>query len=93
MDHRNGMENYDYDMNQYHDAHPSEPPPMFATYGPDGLPVSHGFAAGPYFGGDLGDGDENDPKRRRIARVLFSVSAFYHLLMLCRPVICAGRRR
>lgn len=74
MDPRNGLENYDYDMNQFHDTRTTDPPHVFAAYDPDGLPVPQGFSSGAYYGGDLGDGDENDPKRRRIARVALSFS-------------------
>lgn len=93
MDHRNGMDGFDYDMNQFHDTHPSDPPQIFTAYGPDGHPVPHGFATGPYFAGEIGDGDENDPKRRRIARVPFFVLICHHPLTPYRHATCVGRRR
>lgn len=93
MDHRNGLESYDYDMNQFHDVHTSDTSHLFPAYGPDGLPIQHGFTTGPYFAGDLGDVDENDPKRRRIARVRSSMLPRCILLTSFRHAICVARKR
>ncbi len=61
------MANMGYDMSQYV---PQQPPQIFGAYASDGTPIPASLPPGSYFG-DLNDGglDENDPKRRRIARV------------------------
>lgn len=44
------------------------PPTIFGGYNPDGTPIPPALP-GPVFGDvDLGSADDNDPKRRRIAR-------------------------
>lgn len=48
----------------------SQPPQIFGSYNPDGSPVQPALS-GSIFGdsNEQGSVDENDPKRRRIARV------------------------
>lgn len=62
------MDGFNYDMNQYQGT----PPPDAPIYGAFDLGAGQlpgTLPPGQYFG-DVGDGiDENDPKRRRIARV------------------------
>lgn len=68
MDHQNSMDGFNYDMNQYQGTPPSDAP-IFGAYDLSGQQIPGSLPPGQYFG-DLGDGiDENDPKRRRIARV------------------------
>ena len=59
-----------YDMSQFA---PQQPPQIFGAYNPDGTSIPATLPPGSYFG-DSNDGavDENDPKRRRIARVRFN---------------------
>ncbi|KIW17153.1 hypothetical protein PV08_04344 [Exophiala spinifera] len=66
MDLRPGLDTLGYDMSQFM---PQHPPQIFGAYNPDGTPIPPTLPPGSYFG-DLNDGmvDENDPKRRRIAR-------------------------
>ncbi|KAJ9634296.1 hypothetical protein H2204_006373 [Knufia peltigerae] len=66
MDHRPSLDGLGYDMSHFM---PQHPPQIFGAYNPDGTPIPPTLPPGPYFG-DLNDGmvDENDPKRRRIAR-------------------------
>jgi hypothetical protein len=67
MDVHGSIETLPYDMSQFV---PQQPPQIFGAYNADGTPVPASLPPGAYFGdyGDLGL-DENDPKRRRIARV------------------------
>jgi hypothetical protein len=67
MDPRTNMDNLGYNMSQYMSQ---QPPQIFGAYTSDGSPIAPSLPGGNYFG-DLNDGgfDENDPKRRRIARV------------------------
>lgn len=66
MNHPDG---FNYDMNQFPDSTPGETPKIFGAYDQNGQPIAPSLPPGNYFG-DLGDAiDENDPKRRRIARV------------------------
>ena len=67
MDPRNHLSGLGYDMN----AFAQQPPQIFGAYNPDGTPMPPVLPAGNYFDDelDLGLEDENDPKRRRIARV------------------------
>lgn len=65
----NNPDGFNYDLNQFPDSTASEPPQVFGAYDVNGQPIAPSLPPGNYFG-DLGDGiDENDPKRRRIARV------------------------
>lgn len=66
MDHRGSIESLGYDMSQF----VTQPPQIFGGYNADGTPIPATLPPGSYFG-DYNDGglDENDPKRRRIARV------------------------
>jgi hypothetical protein len=57
-----------YDMSSYV---PQQPPQIFGAYNPDGTPIPPTLPPGAYFGDYDGGLDENDPKRRRIARVCF----------------------
>ncbi len=67
MDPRNRLNSMGYDMN----AFAQQPPQIFGAYNADGSPMPPVLPAGNYFddGLDLGLDDDNDPKRRRIARV------------------------
>lgn len=67
MDPRGSIEGIPYDMSQFVSP---QPPQIFGAYNPDGTPIPASLPPGAYFG-DYNDGgvDENDPKRRRIARV------------------------
>ncbi|KIV85314.1 hypothetical protein PV11_01019 [Exophiala sideris] len=66
MDHRASIDSLGYDISQFM---PQQPPQIFGGYNTDGTPIPASLPPGAYFG-DLNDGsiDENDPKRRRIAR-------------------------
>lgn len=70
MDHSDG---FNYDLNQFPGSTPGEPSQIFGgAYDVNGQPIAPSLPPGNYFN-DLGDGiDENDPKRRRIARVRMS---------------------
>lgn len=64
--HRGSIDAMGYDINQFVSQ---QPPQIFGAYHPDGSPIPATLPPGNYFG-DLNDGlDDNDPKRRRIARV------------------------
>jgi len=66
MNHQDG---FNYDLSQFPDSTSSEPPQIFSAYDLNGQPLAPSLPPGNYYS-DLGDGiDENDPKRRRIARV------------------------
>ncbi|KAK5554655.1 hypothetical protein LTR46_007381 [Exophiala xenobiotica] len=66
MDPRASVDSMGYDMSQFMTQQPHQ---IFGAYNPDGTPIPATLPPGAYFG-DLTDGgyDENDPKRRRIAR-------------------------
>ncbi|KIW27147.1 uncharacterized protein PV07_06914 [Cladophialophora immunda] len=66
MDPRGSIDGLGYDMSQFVSP---QPPQIFGAYNPDGTPIPPTLPPGAYFG-DFNDGgaDENDPKRRRIAR-------------------------
>ncbi|KAK5945477.1 hypothetical protein PMZ80_002682 [Knufia obscura] len=65
MDHSDG---FNYDLNQFPGSTPGEPSQIFGAYDVNEQPIAPSLPPGNYFN-DLGDGiDENDPKRRRIAR-------------------------
>lgn len=65
----NNPDGFNYDLSQFPDSTAREPPQVFGAYDVNGQPIASSLPPGSYFG-DLGDGiDENDPKRRRIARV------------------------
>lgn len=74
MDHHASIDSLGYDISQFM---PQQPPQIFGGYNSDGTPLPATLPPGAYFG-DLNDGsiDENDPKRRRIARV-----RLYHTVM------------
>lgn len=65
MDPRASIDSLGYDISVFS---LQQPPPIFGSYHPDGSPMS--LSQGNYYGdpNDLGY-DENDPKRRRIAKV------------------------
>lgn len=65
------MDGFQYDLNQFPDTtQPQDPPQIFGAFGLDGQNIAPAIHSSSYYGGDIGDGiDENDPKRRRIARV------------------------
>lgn len=68
MDHPGNLDTFNYDIHQYHENAPGDAP-MFGGYDLNGQPIPSSLPPGTYFG-DPSDGhDENDPKRRRIARV------------------------
>ena len=62
-----GNDSYGFDMSS---NYMSQPPQIFGAYHPDGSPVPP-VLSGSIFGdsNEQGSVDENDPKRRRIARV------------------------
>ncbi|EXJ72140.1 uncharacterized protein A1O5_04644 [Cladophialophora psammophila CBS 110553] len=66
MDPRGSIDGLGYDMSQFVSP---QPPQIFGAYNADGTPIPPILPPGAYFG-DFNDGgaDENDPKRRRIAR-------------------------
>ena len=55
-----------YDMNAFATQ---QPPQIFGAYDHNGSPLGPMGYQGAYFGESLDGLDENDPKRRRIARV------------------------
>lgn len=55
-----------YDMSSFVSQ---QPPQIFGAYNSDGTPIPPNLPPGAYFGDYDGGLDENDPKRRRIARV------------------------
>lgn len=62
MDSDEKADSFNFDVGQYAGAAANQPTPMFGTPGGD--------SSANIFGPDSGqDVDENDPKRRRIARV------------------------
>jgi hypothetical protein len=67
MDPRGSIDGLSFDMSSFV---AQQPPQIFGAYNPDGTPIAPSLPPGAYFG-DYADGglDENDPKRRRIARV------------------------
>jgi hypothetical protein len=69
MDQRGSIDSLGFDMSQFV-SH--QTPQMFGAYNPDGTPIPTSLPSGNYMS-DYNDGlgDENDPKRRRIARVRF----------------------
>ena len=67
MDPRNTLDGMGYDTS----AFSQQPPQMFGGYNPDGSPMPPVLPPGNYFSDGLDMYDENDPKRRRIARVRF----------------------
>ena len=79
MDHQNNLDGFQYDLNQYQNPSSGDGA-IFGNFdtGAQALP---GSMAGNNYFGDLGDSvDENDPKRRRIARVCIdsrSLGIFY----------------
>jgi hypothetical protein len=62
-----GNDGYGFDLSS---NYMSQPPQIFGAYNPDGSPVPP-VLSGSIFGdsNEQGSVDENDPKRRRIARV------------------------
>ena len=63
--HANGL---NYDLSSF--TMSQQPPQIFGAYNSDGSPVPPTLPPGSIFGdNDAGSYDENDPKRRRIARV------------------------
>ena len=62
-----GNDSYGFDMSS---NYMSQPPQIFGAYNPDGSPVPP-VLSGSIFGdsNEQGSVDDNDPKRRRIARV------------------------
>ncbi len=95
MDPRGSIDSMGYDISQFM---PQQPHQIFGAYNPDGTPIPPTLPPGAYFG-DLTDGglDENDPKRRRIARVrhhtLVCGGELTHSDPHCRLAICAGKRK
>lgn len=79
MDHQNNLEGFNYDLNHYQDTPPADAS-IFGAFDLAGQQISGSLPHSQYFG-DQGDGiDENDPKRRRIARVCtsFEIQASAH---------------
>lgn len=70
------LDTFNYDMNQYRDVTtPGEGPQFFGNFDSNGQPLEPGLVSGNYFDGSIDGQDENDPKRRRIARVRIVPSA------------------
>lgn len=67
MDHLgNGSDAYGFDMPS---NLMSQPPQIFGAYNPDGSPAQAALSGSIFGDNEAGSMDENDPKRRRIARV------------------------
>ena len=66
MDQLGGADNYGFDMPS---NLMSQPPQIFGAYNRDGSPVQPGISGSIFGDNEQGSVDENDPKRRRIARV------------------------
>lgn len=67
MDQPPPLETFHYDMNQYQDATtPGEGSQFFGNFDHNGQSV---LPSSNYFDSTIDGQDENDPKRRRIARV------------------------
>lgn len=61
------MDGMGYDMNAFS---AQQPPQIFGAYDHNGSPMAAMAYQGAYFGDGMDGGlDDNDPKRRRIARV------------------------
>jgi hypothetical protein len=88
-----GNDSYGFDMSS---NYMSQPPQIFGAYNPDGSPVPP-VLSGPIFGdsNDQGSVDENDPKRRRIARVSGKELPIRRGVPNCayRPATCVERKR
>lgn len=68
MDYQHPPDGFNYSASQFHDLPPGDGP-VYAPYDLNAPPLAGDLPPGSYYG-DYGDGtDENDPKRRRIARV------------------------
>lgn len=67
MDPRNNMDGFD--MNAYAGQQQQPPPQIFGAYDHNGSPMTNLTYQGAYFGDGMDGLDDNDPKRRRIARV------------------------
>ncbi|KAL2417669.1 ABC-transporter-regulating transcription factor [Exophiala dermatitidis] len=65
MDHQGNMESLGFDMPQFASQ---STPQMFGGYTVDGTSLNGGISSTNYFDFNDGVGDDNDPKRRRIAR-------------------------
>lgn len=62
------MDGLNYEINQFTPRTPNDLPQIYVNYDINGQPIPPNLPPGHYFA-DIGDGaDENDPKRRRIAR-------------------------
>jgi hypothetical protein len=68
-----GSDGYGFDLPSNYMS--QQPPQIFGAYNPDGSPVPP-VLSGSIFGdsNEQGSVDENDPKRRRIARVSGSIA-------------------
>ena len=65
MDPRNSIDGLGYDISAFSSQ---QPPQIFGSYASDGSPIPAMMSQGNYYE-DLDGLAENDPKRRRIARV------------------------
>ena len=66
MDHLGGADSYDFDIPSNLMSQPTQ---IFGAYNPDGSPVQPNLSSSMFGDNEGGSVDENDPKRRRIARV------------------------
>lgn len=91
MNPRSSADSFGYEIPQY----TSQPPQIFGALDADGNPLPPTMPTGNFFVDDNDlNGDDNDPKRRRIARVSHHV--LYNIplrLTFRRLVICAGKRK
>ncbi len=71
MDQLGGADNYGFDMPS---NLMSQSTPIFGAYNPDGSPVQPNLSGSIFGDNEQGSVDENDPKRRRIARVSYDNS-------------------
>jgi hypothetical protein len=88
-----GSDEYGFEMSSNFMA---QPPQIFGAYNPDRSPVQP-VLSGSIFGdsNEQGSVDENDPKRRRIARVSWKEFINHSEVSdsVCRRATCVERRR
>ena len=65
MDARNSIDGLGYDMSTFA---PQQNSQIYNSYNADGSPVPNIMSQNNYYMDGFDDGDQNDPKRRRIAR-------------------------
>lgn len=100
------MDGFQFDLNHFSDSNQAQDSPqIFGAFGLDGQSIAPPIHNGSFFGtnnggligSDAGDAnDENDPKRRRIARVIPSpvfTAPLREAYSNGRRVICVERRK